>query len=185
MGLEFIKVINISRNSKHKNDVADLLKSYNIERGHQASDIAILITKKESFFKNETKLKEYLIEKSKERANGLNTEYKPGDENFSFDHLTNGGNPANNDNNLEEWSARQAYIHLGYMMLAAKTLKIDSTPIEGFEPKLNDYLTEHKLIDSDERVTLVLLLGYTKDVKNVFIGEKQMRKNHSLYIEFK
>ena len=34
-----------------------------------------------------------------------------------------------------EWSAKQTYITLGFALAACAELKIDSCPIEGFEPK--------------------------------------------------
>ncbi len=39
-----------------------------------------------------------------------------------------------------EWNSRQAYIALGYLMIACAKLQIDSCPMEGFNPKGVDEL---------------------------------------------
>jgi nitroreductase len=36
---------------------------------------------------------------------------------------------------IMNWSARQAYIALGFALAAAAELKVDSCPMEGFDPK--------------------------------------------------
>ena len=36
------------------------------------------------------------------------------------------------------WSDKQAYIGLGTALIAAAELKVDATPMEGFDPKLFD-----------------------------------------------
>tara|TARA_B100000795_G_scaffold266982_1_gene251025 strand:- start:210 stop:839 length:630 start_codon:yes stop_codon:yes gene_type:complete len=45
------------------------------------------------------------------------------------------------ENEMENWSAKQAYIGLGNLLIAAAELKIDACPMEGFEvEKYNDIL---------------------------------------------
>ncbi len=39
-----------------------------------------------------------------------------------------------NASELKDWSARQAYIALGFLLSAAAEFEIDATPIEGFDP---------------------------------------------------
>lgn len=41
---------------------------------------------------------------------------------------------------LFDWESRQLYIALGQFLFAAKAIGIDSTPIEGFDPKVMDSL---------------------------------------------
>lgn len=56
-----------------------------------------------------------------------------------------------------DWSARQAYIVLGFALAAAAELKIDSCPMEGFDPKA----VKEILGLSDEFMPVALLpIGY-------------------------
>lgn len=56
------------------------------------------------------------------------------------------------------WTSKQAYIALGNAMQAAAELKLDTTPIEGFEPnKYNEILG---LNEKGLNATVVLAVGY-------------------------
>lgn len=183
LGLELVRIINFSRDSELREDAIKGLLDFNQIRARQASDISILITKKESFVKNRT---EEFIDARREVV-----KYACASSGVEFiDTPEKVGNPllngdwANNGKNYEEWLARQAYIHLSYIMLGAKSLGIDTTPVEGFSSELTTILKDKGLIDEDERATLVVLLGYTDGVEGSFIGPKQFRKDHSEYIKF-
>ncbi len=59
---------------------------------------------------------------------------------------------------LHDWQNRQIYIALGHLLLAAASLDIDSTPIEGFDPeKLDDILD---LPTKGYRSVVIASLGY-------------------------
>ncbi|MER3373436.1 MAG: NAD(P)H-dependent oxidoreductase [Allomuricauda sp.] len=61
----------------------------------------------------------------------------------------------------KEWAARQVYIAFGNMMQAAAELKIDSCPMEGFEPE-----AYNKILGLDEKgltATVVLAIGYRSE----------------------
>ncbi len=65
-------------------------------------------------------------------------------------------------NSLDEeksfaWSARQAYIALGFGLAAAAELEIDSSPMEGFDPQK---YTEVLGLPSHMRPVVLLALGY-------------------------
>lgn len=62
-----------------------------------------------------------------------------------------------NDNELLEWSRRQAYLALGFALAACAELKIDSCPMEGFSPRAID-----KLLELPEHIKSVayLAVGY-------------------------
>ena len=66
------------------------------------------------------------------------------------------------DDKLHQWAARQAYIALGFAMMAAAERGIDSCAMEGFSiDKLTDILEDVKLIDRDKELPVVMLaLGY-------------------------
>jgi nitroreductase len=60
-----------------------------------------------------------------------------------------------------EWNARQAYIALGILMQSCAQLRIDATPMEGFEvDKYNEILG---LNDKNLNATLVCALGYRSE----------------------
>ena len=64
---------------------------------------------------------------------------------------------------LHQWAARQAYIALGFAMMAAAERGIDSCAMEGFSiDKLAEILEELKLIDREKDLPVVMLaLGYS------------------------
>ncbi|WP_350287774.1 NAD(P)H-dependent oxidoreductase [uncultured Croceitalea sp.] len=58
----------------------------------------------------------------------------------------------------EVWTAKQVYIALGNVMQAAAELKIDTCPMEGFEPeKYNEILGLHR---KNLNASVVLPIGY-------------------------
>ena len=67
-----------------------------------------------------------------------------------------------NPDMIHQWTARQAYIALGFILLAAAERSIDSCPIEGFSiDKLSETLEKHQLTDpSQEQPVVMLALGY-------------------------
>ena len=77
--------------------------------------------------------------------------------------------------NRLSWSMRQAYIALGYATFAAAKLGIDSTPIEGFNPKaLNEVLG----IDLDKEEAVVMLaLGYRDEEEDRSINYAKVRRS--------
>ena len=64
---------------------------------------------------------------------------------------------------LPTWAKLQTYIAMSYATVAAASLQIDSTPIEGFNPAALDKLL--KLDTEKEGTTLLLTLGY-RDAEN-------------------
>jgi len=64
-----------------------------------------------------------------------------------------------------EWAARQVYIALGQLMLAAASLNIDTCPMEGFVPAKYDEILE--LAGTDWTTTVLCPCGYrSRDDKN-------------------
>lgn len=63
---------------------------------------------------------------------------------------------------LHQWAARQAYIALGFAMIAAADRGIDSCPIEGFNiDNIARVLADFKLIDPEiDQPVVMLALGY-------------------------
>jgi len=65
------------------------------------------------------------------------------------------------------WSDKQAYIGLGTALIAAAELKVDATPMEGFDPKLFDDVLG--LSEKGLHASVILSLGY-RDAANDYLA---------------
>lgn len=65
------------------------------------------------------------------------------------------------------WSDKQAYIGLGTALIAAAELKVDATPMEGFNPKLFDEVLG--LSEKGLHASVIMSLGY-RDAANDFLA---------------
>jgi nitroreductase len=72
---------------------------------------------------------------------------------------------------LISWNARQAYIALGFGLVMAAQLGIDSTPMEGFQKDQFNQILE---LDKEEAI-LVLALGYRAE-DDAYQHHKKVRK---------
>jgi nitroreductase len=90
----------------------------------------------------------------------------------------------NSDSDNLIWNAKQAYIALGFALVAAAVEQIDSTPMEGFDKALLDDVLQLK--EKGLRSMLIMTLGY-RDVKNDYLAnlKKVRRPMESLFIEIK
>lgn len=81
---------------------------------------------------------------------------------------------------INSWTAKQTYLVLGNLLNAAAELKIDVTPMEGFEPeKYNQILN---LIEKGLNAALVATIGY-RHVEDATQHYKKVRKsNEDLFI---
>ena len=69
-----------------------------------------------------------------------------------------------NIDSVGDWAAKQAYISLGYATVAAASMNIDSTCMEGFVfPETKKLFISEGLMTEDEDVVVALALGYRKD----------------------
>lgn len=84
-----------------------------------------------------------------------------------------GGILSRSDEENQAWAARQAYIALGTALIAAAELKVDSTPMEGFDAaKFDDLLN---LKEKGLRSVVILSLGYRDNENDVFAKLKKVR----------
>lgn len=83
--------------------------------------------------------------------------------------------------NKFSWMIRQTYIALGFALVASAELGIDSTPIEGFNPKaLNELLG----LDTDSEEAVVLLtLGYRNAEDDHLVNQPKIRKSMESLVE--
>jgi nitroreductase len=83
---------------------------------------------------------------------------------------------------LHTWASKQAYIALGFGLAAAAVEKIDSTPMEGFNPDaVNEVLGFN---EKGLHAACILALGY-RDAEKDFLASaiKVRRKKEALFIE--
>lgn len=71
------------------------------------------------------------------------------------------------------WAEKQTYIALGTALIAAANEKVDSTPMEGFDPTLFDELLG--LQEKDLHSTVILSLGYRDHESDYLANLKKVR----------
>ncbi len=174
LGLEWIRHITFDRNSEHREAVDGYLAGFNKDKASKASVHGLIITKKANFFENAEKVESGVrrVSEAGAKAAGvpLNEEMLKG----TIGAVVSGvfGHGAN----TEQWIAKQAYIQLGYILLGAATLGVNTTAMEGFDDSINQYLVDSKLIEEDEIVASAVLFGIVDEtVERPFVGPKQLR----------
>lgn len=65
------------------------------------------------------------------------------------------------------WSDKQAYIGLGTALIAAAELKVDATPMEGYDPQLFDEVLG--LSEKGLHASVIMSLGY-RDTSNDYLA---------------
>lgn len=73
-----------------------------------------------------------------------------------------------------KWSSNQAYIALGKAMVAAAQMRIDSTPMEGFNRDAVDELLG--LRDKNLHAAVMLTVGYRDTENDPLAGAQKVRK---------
>ena len=109
-------------------------------------------------------------------------------QNSSIDKLLGYGNymktiiAAMSNEEVFTWNTKQAYIALGQLMHTCANLRIDSTPMEGFDPKA---YSEILIIDDNQfSPVLVCPIGYRdKDDTTQFL--RKVRKPNATIFEHK
>jgi nitroreductase/dihydropteridine reductase len=71
------------------------------------------------------------------------------------------------------WSSKQAYIGLGTALIAAASLKVDSTPMEGFDANVFDKVLG--LTDKGLHCSVILSLGYRDEINDFLASLKKTR----------
>lgn len=71
------------------------------------------------------------------------------------------------------WSARQAYIALGTALIAAASLEVDTTPMEGFDAAKFDELLNLK--EKGLKSVVILAIGYRDEEQDIFAKFKKVR----------
>jgi len=79
-----------------------------------------------------------------------------------------------------EHAARQAYIGLGAALIAAAFEHVDSTPMEGFDPKALDEILN--LGSRGLRSVALLPLGYREEANDWLVNLKKVRRSREAFI---
>ena len=79
-------------------------------------------------------------------------------------------------------AAKQAYIGLGTALIAAAEVGVDSTPMEGFNPKALDEILNLK--DKGLRSVVMLTLGYRKEDEDWLVKLKKVRRPKEKFINW-
>lgn len=74
---------------------------------------------------------------------------------------------------IKNWAARQAYIALGTAIVAAANLKVDSTPMEGFDNAAFDEVLGLK--EKGLQSAVILALGYRDEDADFLAKAKKVR----------
>lgn len=84
------------------------------------------------------------------------------------------------ENIKNTWTAKQTYLALGNLLNAAAELKIDATPMEGFEPeKVNEILG---LTEKGLNAALIATVGYRHDEDSTQYNKKVRKSKEELFI---
>ncbi|MGJ8661343.1 MAG: NAD(P)H-dependent oxidoreductase [Bacteroidota bacterium] len=88
-------------------------------------------------------------------------------------HIKQSVSPMNADE-ISDWNTKQTYLALGQLLQTAAEMRIDSTPMEGFDAeRVNEILNLDAL---DMKVSVICALGYrSTDDKNQF--QAKVRKH--------
>ena len=77
-------------------------------------------------------------------------------------------------------AARQAYLALGFGLLAAANEQVDTTPMEGFNPASIDELLQFN--KKGLRSVAMMAIGYRDEKNDWLVGMKKVRKPKSVLI---
>lgn len=79
-------------------------------------------------------------------------------------------------------AAKQAYIGLGTALIAAADAGVDSTPMEGFDPKALDEILNLK--EKGLRSVVMLPLGYRKEDEDWLVNLKKVRRPQESFVSW-
>lgn len=107
---------------------------------------------------------------------GIPTETLDGYKGMMIENLAKGPK-----DKISQWTKRQVYIALGFVLETAALLKIDATPMEGFDPAAYDKILGLEGTGWNSVVTVAL--GY-RHAEDGFQALKKVRNEHSALIEY-
>lgn len=111
------------------------------------------------------------------QTRGVTKESLQGFQNMILDTIQN-----NSQEFLDNWASRQIYIALGFGLFAAAMEKVDSTPMEGFDPKKLDEVFQ--LPEKGLHSTVLLAIGHRDPQTDYLVNQKKVRRSHDKLFEF-
>ena len=84
-------------------------------------------------------------------------------------------------NEINEWTAKQTYIALGKLLVACAELKIDTCPMEGFEPEKYDEILG--LTAQNLTASVVAAIGYRSEEDKAQFAPKVRKAMEELFVE--
>jgi len=94
-----------------------------------------------------------------------------------YEKMMKGAAESRKGDEAMNWACKQAYIALGFAMAACAELKIDSCPMEGFDPVAFGEILK---VPSNMKVAATLSIGYRNDLPHL---EKVRFSNEDLFTE--
>ncbi len=82
---------------------------------------------------------------------------------------------------VNEWAAKQTYIALGNLMVACAELKIDTCPMEGFEPEKYDEILD--LTQQNLTASVAAAVGYRSEEDKAQFAPKVRKAMAELFVE--
>ncbi|MEY5068983.1 MAG: hypothetical protein RLZ47_845 [Bacteroidota bacterium] len=82
---------------------------------------------------------------------------------------------------LQLWFAKQAYIALGFGLVAAALEGVDTTPMEGFDPAALDLALG--LNEKGLKSAVVLAIGNRDEANDYLVNAKKVRRPQSEFVE--
>jgi nitroreductase len=129
-------------------------------------------------FANRTSINDAEIEDFFENIS--NTRGIPADALDGYKGFLKGNIAKLSDDAASIWNSKQTYLAMGNLLNAAAELKIDVTPMEGFEPaKVNEILGLEKL---GLNASLIATLGYRHEEDATQHYKKVRKSNEELFI---
>jgi len=82
---------------------------------------------------------------------------------------------------INDWTSKQTYIALGKLMVACAELKIDTCPMEGFEPAKYDEILG--LTQQNLTASVVAAIGYRSEEDKTQFAPKVRKAMEELFVE--
>lgn len=156
------RAIVVDRDSRTADLITEKHMFYNAKHIKMANKtVFYVVPKKEQFEKGELQRKriaESIHLRSIKKGNPIEIKNIPKE---LIDEGQQGINSWLNNKELEPWAAKQSYIGASFMVIAAASLSIDTTIMEGFNSKsLDDLFISNELINKDETISLAVSFGH-------------------------
>ena len=87
-----------------------------------------------------------------------------------------------NPEQLETWVSKQAYIALGFGLVAAAVLDLDACPMEGFNPAEFDRILDLNKLELKSKV--LMAVGYRSEMDKYQHVPKVRQKKEDLFIKY-